>query len=263
MKEELIIVKVGGAIIENDESLGSFLEAFVKLKGKKVLVHGGGKVATKLAEDLGIEAQMIDGRRITDDPMIDVVIMTYGGLLNKKIVAKLNAMEVKSIGLTGADGKCMISKKRPVQNGIDYGWVGDIESIDVDFLKSLVDDEIIPVLAPITYDAEGHLLNTNADTIGSEVAIALSLNFDTTLNFIFDQKGVMKDLNDPASLVRSIDLHTYERLKGEHVITDGMIPKMDNAFYTLKSGVSEIRLLNVHALLNLQKPDFDEYTRIH
>lgn len=262
MKEPLTIVKVGGAIIEKDELLTSFLDAFTQLEGKKLLVHGGGKVATKLASELGVEVQMIEGRRITDDHMIDVVIMTYGGLLNKKIVAQLNAKEVNGIGLTGADGKCILSTKRPIKNGIDYGWVGDVESVNAHFFESLIRDDVLPVLAPLTYDPQGHLLNTNADTIASEVAIAMSKRFEVTLNFIFDQKGVMRDLDDASSLIRSIDRSSYQSLKEAKVITDGMIPKLDNAFYTIKNGVREIRLLNVAALYNLQKDDFDEYTSI-
>ena len=213
MKEQLAIVKVGGSILESEELLSGFLDAFVQLPGKKLLVHGGGKVATKLADDLGIEVQMIDGRRITDDRMIDLVIMTYGGLLNKKLVALLNARKATGIGLTGTDGNCIVAKKRPIKDGIDYGWVGDIESVNAHFLTHLINDDIIPVLAPLTHDAHGHLLNTNADTIASEAAIALTTHFDVTLNFIFDKKGVMKDLHDPDSLVRSIDRPTYQTLR--------------------------------------------------
>lgn len=263
MKKSLTIVKVGGGVIEDEESLASFLDAFVQVEGKKILVHGGGKIATKLAADLGVKAQMVEGRRITDDQMIDVVIMTYGGLLNKKLVAGLNARGATSIGLSGADGNVILSSKRPLTNGIDYGWVGDIKSVNAVFLTQLLNATSLPVMAPLTYDRKGHLLNTNADTIASEIAIALSKSFDVNLNFIFDQKGVMKDLSDPKSLIRSIDFSTYKKLKAEKIIVDGMIPKLDNAFYTINKGVSEVRLLNVNALSNLQKEDFDEYTRIH
>ena len=262
MKERLTIVKVGGKIIENDASLSLFIEAFTQLKGKKLLVHGGGNIATKLASDLGIQTHMIDGRRVTNDRMIEVVIMSYGGLINKKLVALLNAGRVNSIGLTGADGNCILSCKRPIKNGVDYGWVGDIESVDANFLGQLIVDDITPVLAPLTYDRQGHLLNTNADTISSEVAIALSAKYEVTLNYVFDQKGVMKDISNPDSLIRSIDLATYDSLKKEHVITDGMIPKLDNAFYTIEKGVTEVKLLNVDALSNLQNSEFDEYTSI-
>ena len=262
MKEQLTIVKVGGAIIENEVLLSSFLEAFAHLDGKKLLVHGGGKIATQVAADLGVKAQMVDGRRITDDQMLDVVIMTYGGLINKRMVALLNTKGVNSIGLTGADGKCIIAVKRPLKEGIDYGWVGDIHAVDSTFLDSLIGNEIIPVLAPLTFDPKGHLLNTNADTIASEVAIALSERYDVNLSFVFDQKGVMKDLDDPQSLIRSIDRLTYKSLKEEQVITDGMIPKLDNAFSTIKKGVTEVRLLNTTALSNLHKPDFNEYTSL-
>jgi len=263
MKETLSIVKVGGAIIGNEVMLSLFLDAFVSLEGKKLLVHGGGKLASKLADDLGIEVLMIDGRRITNDQMIDVVIMTYGGLINKNLVASLYAKASPSIGLTGADGNCILAKKRPTVDGLDFGWVGDIESVNSQFISKQLMTGLIPIMAPLTHDGQGHLLNTNADTIASEVAIALSHQFDVTLNFIFDKKGVMKDINDPDSLIKSMNRTSYEKLKRQQVITDGMIPKLENAFQTLDKGVGLVRLLNVSALSKLQNPDFDEYTRIY
>ncbi|MEM7296792.1 MAG: acetylglutamate kinase [Bacteroidota bacterium] len=262
MKEKLTIVKVGGAILEDEVKLSEFLIAFVQLDGKKLLVHGGGKLATQLASSMGIEATMKDGRRITDNQMIDVVIMTYGGLVNKKLVALLNAKGIESIGLTGADGNSILAKKRPVKNGLDYGWVGDIETVNSKFLIKLISNGLLPILAPLTHDNKGHLLNTNADTIASEVAVALTQHFDVSLNFIFDLKGVMKDISDAESLIKSIDKTGYKALKKKEIITNGMIPKLDNAFSTIEKGVSLVRLLNVSALSHLQNPEFDEYTII-
>lgn len=263
MKEKLTIVKIGGSIVDDDAVLSEFLDAFVKLEGKKLLVHGGGKVATTVANSLGIGATMIEGRRITDDQMIDVVIMTYGGLINKKLVAQLSSRGIECIGLTGADGNSILATKRPIKHGVDFGWVGDIESVNNEFLTRLISSNLLPIMAPLTLDAKGQLLNTNADTIASELAVALAQDFDVSLNFIFDRKGVMKNVNDPKSLVKSIDVTSYHRLKTDQIITDGMIPKLDNAFSTIECGVNLVRLLNVSALSQLQNPDFDEYTTIH
>ena len=262
MKEKLTIVKVGGAIIENEAKCAAFLDAFSEIKGKKILVHGGGSIASDLADSLGVKVRMIEGRRITDDDMIEVVIMAYAGL-NKKLVAQLKKREVASLGITGADGDSMLSKKRPVKDGLDFGWVGDVEKVNTSFLMDVLSGNLVPIIAPLTHDGKGHLLNTNADTIASELASALSTHFDVSLNFIFDHKGVMKNLDDEHSLVRSIDQDMYDGLKKEGVITDGMIPKLDNAFATLEQGVSLVRLLNVHALSQIENTDFNEYTLIH
>lgn len=262
MKEELTIVKVGGAVLENEKKCAQFLDAFARIEGKKMLVHGGGKTATKLAETLGIEVEMVEGRRVTNDQMIEVVIMTYTGL-NKKLVSQLQKRGLKSIGLTGADGDCIYSQKRPQRNGIDFGWVGDIKKVSSQFLSGILKNDMIPVLAPLTHDGNGHLLNTNADSVASTVASALSVDYSTTLNFIFDQKGVMKNLDDADSLIKVIDFHEYQNLKKQSFITDGLIPKLDNAFDTLSKGVSKVRLLETNALSQLQNPEFDEYTTIH
>lgn len=263
MKESLTIIKVGGAIIDDELKFEKFLTAFSAVQGKKILVHGGGKVATDLANSLGLEVKMINGRRITDDQMIDLVVMTYGGSINKKIVARLIAKGENAVGLTGADGDSIRSVKRPIKNGIDFGWVGDVIDVNVAFISDLLNQEIIPVMAPLTHDGEGNLLNTNADTIASELASALARRFEVSLNFVFDKKGVMKDISDPNSLIKSITATDYDQLKQNHVIADGMLPKLDNAFSTLSEGVEEVRLLNVSALKQLQNPDFDEYTTIH
>ncbi|MEO9482389.1 MAG: acetylglutamate kinase [Ekhidna sp.] len=263
MKEKLSIVKVGGAVVEDEVKLADFLDAFSKIKGLKLLIHGGGKVATKLANSLGIDSKLVDGRRVTDDEMIDVVIMTYGGLINKKIVAQLNARGMNSVGLTGADADCMRSRKRPVKNGLNYGWVGDVEYINDRYLKQLISNDIIPVMAPLTHDGKGHLLNTNADTIAKELACALVQDFDVSLNFIFDLNGVLENVNDPNTLIKSIDREKYKSLKANGTVSGGMIPKLDNAFETIDKGVSLVRLLNVHSLSQITNSNFDEYTIFH
>ncbi len=262
MKEQLTIVKVGGAVIEDRVTLAEFLDAFTQIEGKKILVHGGGKIANHLAASLKVKVKMVEGRRMTDDQMIDVVIMAYSGL-NKKITALLNSKGVASVGLTGADDDTIRSVKRPIRNGLDFGWVGDVEKVNCHLLIDLLSSKIIPIMASLTHDGKGQLLNTNADTIASELAVALLKDYKVTLNFIFDQNGVMKDLNDPQSLIKTISYEAYQKLKKERVITDGMIPKLDNAFATIQRGVEEIRLLNVNALSQLNNPDFDEFTRIH
>ncbi len=263
MKKKLTIVKAGGAIIENDEQLNALLDAFLSIEGYKILVHGGGRIASEYAEKLGVQVKMIDGRRITDDDMIDVVTMTYGGLINKKIVALIAAKEGKSIGLTGADGDCIRSVKRPIVNGMDYGWVGDIEYVNVSVFENFLAQGIIPVVAPLTHDGDSNLLNTNADTIASSIACAMTELFDVSLNFIFDLNGVRGDINDPGSLIKSMDRMTYNSLKNQGIISNGMIPKLDNAFSTIDEGVTHVRLLNVLGLSQLSNPNFDEYTIIH
>ena len=262
MKEKLTIVKVGGSILENEEILSEFLDAFKQLSGKKILIHGGGKIASQLAVELGLEVKMVQGRRITDDDMIEVVINAYSGL-NKKLTALLQDKKVACVGLTGADGNTIKSIKRPITNGVDYGWVGDVQKVNVQLVNSLLFSQMVPIMAPLTHDGSGQLLNTNADTIASELAVALSDDFEVTLNFIFDQLGVMRDLKDPDSLIKSVSYADYQILKSEKVVADGMIPKLDNAFTTIEKGVKEIRLLNTKALFQLNNPEFDEFTAIH
>lgn len=262
MKPPLTIVKVGGGIIEDPNALDHFIHGFISLQGKKILVHGGGKSASKLATKLGLEVKMKEGRRITDDPMMEVVIMTYGGLINKKIVAQLNAQDASAIGLTGADASCIIARKRPIKDGIDFGWVGDIEAVDGSFFSRLLGHDHVPVVAPLSLSREGHLLNTNADTMASQIAISMSAYFSVTLDFVFEQKGVLTDVKDPDSLIHTLDKTQYMQLKQKGMITDGMIPKLDNAFDTLASGVKSIRILNTDAMTRLKERNFDGYTRI-
>ena len=263
MKKRLTLVKVGGNIIENDQELQEFIAAFGSIKGYKLLVHGGGKVATKMAERLGVKSQLIEGRRITGDDMIDVAVMTYAGLVNKKIVALLHQKGVRSVGLTGADGNAILAEKRPVSNGIDYGWVGDVKEVNGSFLQTLIESETTPVLCALTHDGNGHMLNTNADTIANEVAIALSSHFEVTLNYCFELKGVMKDINDPDSLIPDVNWEMYQLLKDNGIVSQGMIPKLDNAFDAIRKGVSKVNVLNVAALNQLDNQSYHEYTTLH
>jgi acetylglutamate kinase len=228
-------------VIDNSENLYHFLKDFTALDGFKILVHGGGKVATQLSETLGIEAKLVDGRRITDIETLRVVTMVYGGLINKNIVAQLQRFGNNAIGLTGADGNFIRTKKRLVKT-IDYGFVGDIDekSIDPKSLERLMKAGFTPVFCAITHDGEGQLLNTNADTIASALAVALSKLYETTLVYCFEKKGVLQDINDEDSLIREIDPHRYEELKKQQIIHSGMLPKLDNAFTAINCGVKAV-----------------------
>jgi len=243
--EKLFVIKIGGNIIDDETKLSSFLKDFAVIEGKKLLVHGGGKLATKLAKQLGVEQQMIDGRRITDAETLQIVTMVYAGSINKNIVAKLQSNQCNAIGLSGADGNCIISHKRGTNSplgakGIDYGFVGDVDAVNGSFLKSLLDQNIAVVLAPITVDLNGQLLNTNADTIAQETAKALSRLFDVDLIYSFEKKGVLLDVSDESSVIGSINPESYKTLKYENKIFEGMIPKLDNAFAALESGVTKV-----------------------
>ena len=237
--EKLIVVKVGGKIVEEEQTLRQLLNDFAAIEGHKVLVHGGGRSATKLAAQLGIESKMVDGRRITDEAMLRVVTMVYGGLVNKNIVAGLQAVGVNALGLTGADMNLMRSDKRPVKE-VDYGFVGDVKEVNADLLASLISQGIVPVLAPLTHDKQGHLLNTNADTIAGEAAKALAKHFDVTLMFCFEKKGVLRDADDDESVIAEIDRDAFRRYVAEGVIQGGMIPKLENAYQAIDAGVSQV-----------------------
>ena len=239
--KDLYVVKIGGNVIDNSENLYNFLKDFTALKGKKILVHGGGKVATQLSETLGIEPKMVDGRRITDIETLRVVTMVYGGLINKNIVAQLQRFGTNAIGLTGADGDFIRAKKRPVKT-IDYGFVGDLDenSINPQNLKSLLDAGFTPVFCALTHDGEGQILNTNADTIASALSVALSKLYKTTLIYCFEKKGVLKDVNDEESLIKELDPEKYLELKDQQVIHSGMLPKLDNAFGAISCGVANV-----------------------
>jgi acetylglutamate kinase len=237
----LYIIKIGGNVIDNSENLYHFLKDFEGLDGFKILVHGGGKVATQIAEELGIEAKMVDGRRITDIETLRVVTMVYGGLINKNIVAQLQRFGNNAIGLTGADGNFIRAKKRPVKT-IDYGFVGDIDenSINPENISRLMQAGFTPVFCALTHDGEGQLLNTNADTIASALAVSLSSLYETTLIYCFEKKGVLQDIDDEDSLIREIDPVRYEELKIQRIIHSGMLPKLDNAFTAIACGVKAV-----------------------
>lgn len=249
--KKLTIIKIGGKVIDDEMSLDSFLDDFAKVEGSKILVHGGGKVASEFGERLGIKPKLIEGRRITDSATLDLVTMVYGGLINKKIVASLQSLDADAIGLTGADANVLPAKKRPVRT-VDYGFVGDVQSNDVNTyrLEQLLDSGLIPVLCALTHDRNGNLLNTNADTIASILASALSKVFEVDLIYCFEQKGVLSDFENEG-LIETIDQQTYQKLKTESVISDGMIPKMDNAFDALSAGVSKVSIGHFAQLLEL------------
>lgn len=240
MKEKLTIVKVGGAVVEDELQLSQLLRDFSAIEGRKVLVHGGGRKATKMAERLGIETQMVNGRRITDSDMLEVVTMVYGGLVNKNLVARLQANGVNAIGLTGADANVIRSHKRPLKDGIDYGWVGDVDSVANTTLGHLIEADITPVLAPLTHDGEGHILNTNADTIASEAAKALAKDYDVTLIFSFEKKGVLSNPNDDESVIPVITRTLFNEYKADGTISGGMLPKIENALAAVEAGVSRV-----------------------
>ena len=240
MKQKLTIVKVGGAVVEDELQLSQLLKDFSAIEGRKVLVHGGGRKATKMAERLGIETKMVEGRRITDTDMLEVVTMVYGGLVNKNLVAKLQANGVNALGLTGADANAIRSHKRPLKNGVDYGFVGDVDQADGEMLGRLIEAGITPVMAPLTHDGEGQILNTNADTIASETAKALANLYDVTLIFSFEKKGVLRNPDDDDSMIATITHADFERYKADSTISGGMLPKIENALSAVDAGVSKV-----------------------
>lgn len=246
----LTIVKIGGNVIDNSENLHHFLEDFSALKGAKILVHGGGKVATDLGISMGVEAKMVDGRRITDIQTLRIVTMAYAGLINKNIVAQLQARSCNAIGLTGADGNTIKAVKRPVKT-IDYGFVGDLDahSVNVDTISSLLQANLIPVFCAITHDGDTQLLNTNADTVASAIAVAMSVGYETTLMYCFEKRGVLRDVEDEDSLVTEIRSDEFESLQEQGVVSGGMIPKLHNAFEAIKSGVKEVYIGHADELL--------------
>ncbi len=248
----LHIIKIGGNIIDDEAKLSSFLQSFADLEGRKILVHGGGKLATKLAVQLGIEQTMIDGRRITDTETLKIVTMVYAGYINKNIVARLQAQGCRSIGLTGADGAMIKAHKRNHAT-IDYGFVGDVDSVDAGFLQSLIEQQIAVIAAPITDDGKGQLLNTNADTIAQEIAKAMSGLYKTVLIYSFEKNGVLLDVNDNASVIPVINPSSYAELKSKELIFAGMLPKLDNAFAALQSGVNKVIIGNAEDLAALVK----------
>lgn len=239
MKEHLTIIKVGGKIVENSESLNSLLKDFAAVEGKKLLVHGGGRSATQMAARLGVETKMVDGRRITDEAMLEVVTMVYGGLVNKRIVAGLQALGIDAVGLTGADMNIVLSDKRKV-SAVDYGWVGDVKRVNAEAVATLIESGCCPVVAPLTHDGCGHMLNTNADTMAGGMAKAMAAHYDVTLMFCFEKPGVLADENDDSSLIPTITPAVLDDLKRRGVVSGGMIPKLDNAIACVSAGVESV-----------------------
>ena len=250
MNEKLFIVKIGGNIIDDEKTLSSFLADFAEIDGRKILVHGGGKLATRMAEQLDIPQQVVDGRRITDAATLKIVTMVYAGYINKNIVAQLQANNCNAMGLCGADGDSILAHKRkhPV---MDYGFVGDVDTINTSLLESLLEQHITIVFAPITHDQQGQLLNTNADTISQEIAKAMSTAYDVHLIYSFEKPGVLLDAEDDTSVISELNPAYYQKLKSEQNIFAGMIPKLDNAFAALKSGVKTVVIGKANALKSL------------
>jgi len=245
----LKIVKIGGNVIDNPQELTSFLTVFSSIKGPKILVHGGGKSATALANQTGVEVQMIEGRRITDAATLELITMVYAGKINKTIVAQLQALDCNALGFTGADGNSITSEKRPVST-IDYGFVGDVKNVEISILDLLLEQGISPVFCAITHDANGQLLNTNADTIASELAIAFSSQYKVELYYCFEKKGVLKDVNDEDSVVQTITQSSYKELLDAQLIFSGMLPKLNNCFHALNHKVSKVCIGTPEMLLN-------------
>ena len=248
MKEKLTIVKVGGAVVEDEAQLSQLLKDFSAIEGRKVLVHGGGRKATKVAEALGIESKMVGGRRITDAQMLSVVTMVYGGLVNKNLVARLQANGVNALGLTGADMDVIHSHKRPIKDGVDFGFVGDVDKANGQMLSKLIEEGITPVMAPLTHDGQGNILNTNADTIASETAKALAPYYDVTLIFSFEKKGVLRNPDDDDSVIPVITHADFIKYKVDGTISGGMLPKIENALGAIDSGVSRVIITLATAL---------------
>ncbi|TXN38147.1 acetylglutamate kinase [Flagellimonas hymeniacidonis] len=248
MKQKLSILKIGGNVIEDDQSLSHLLQLFSKIEGHKILVHGGGKKATEIGNTLGIEAKMINGRRITNAESLDVAIMVYAGLVNKKIVAQLQAFDCNAIGMSGADGNAILAHKRPVKE-VDFGFVGDVESIHSINISNLIKANFTPVFCALTHDGNGQLFNTNADTIAAELAIGMSSEFETTLYYCFEKKGVLQSIEDEDSVIQHINLKKYEALLANGTIADGMLPKMHNCFHALQHNVKKVCIGDSNMLL--------------
>ena len=261
--KKLHVIKIGGNVIDNPVALEKFLADFSKITDLKILVHGGGKVATELANKMGVKQQMVEGRRITDAETLKITTMVYAGLINKNIVATLQKNKVNAIGLSGADGNAIKASKRKVVK-IDYGFVGDIDSegVNVELLSILLEGEFSPVFPAITHDGNGLLLNTNADTIASAIAVAMSKKYEVQLNYCFEKKGVLKDVNDETSVINTITETSYQKLKEEKVIFEGMIPKLDNSFIAINKGVKSVLIAHSDDLINITNNNDNTGTKL-
>ena len=246
--DNITVIKVGGAVVEDEAQLKQLLKDFAAIPGRKVLVHGGGRRATSVAAQLGIESKMVNGRRITDSAMLDVVTMVYGGLVNKNLVARLQAAGVNALGLTGADINVIRSHKRPIKDGIDFGFVGDVDKADGQMLHTLVEAGITPVMAPLTHDGMGNILNTNADTIASVTAMALTPYYNVTLIFCFEKKGVLANPDDDDSVIGSISAEEFKTLVENGTVAGGMIPKLENSFNAIRNGVEKVVITKANAI---------------
>ncbi len=254
--EKLFVIKIGGNVVDDSTALNAFLQKFASIDAPKILIHGGGKVATSIGKKLGIEPNYINGRRITDEATIDLVTMVYGGLINKKLVAALQSMHCNAIGLTGADANIIPANKRPVTE-IDYGFVGDVASsqpagsggLAVDSLQLFLNNKLVPVVAPLTHDGQGQLLNTNADTIASALAVALCDQYEVRLIYCFEKKGVLEDIEDESSVIQLVNKKIYQLLLDGKKLADGILPKIDNAFAAINSGVQEVLIGHADDLL--------------
>lgn len=250
--QTLQIIKIGGNVINNEDALTSFLKDFSAIEGPKILVHGGGKKATEVSSAMGLKPQMIHGRRVTNKATVEVVTMVYAGLLNKKIVAQLQKNNCNAMGLSGADANCILAHKRIVKD-IDYGFAGDVDAINDGIIDVLLKNNVTPVFCAITHDKNGQLLNTNADTIASEIAIGMSNLYKTELNFVFELKGVLENIEDKDSVITEINAEKYEQLVAQGIIADGMLPKLHNCFNSLKKGVSKVKIGDASLMNNSVK----------
>lgn len=250
-RPELTVVKVGGAIVEQPDSLDRLIHDFAALPGCKILVHGGGRSATALASRLDIPTTMIEGRRVTDSDMLEVVTMVYGGLVNKRLVARLQALGVNALGVTGADMNLIVSDRRAPRGGVDYGFVGDVRRVDAEGFARLIDAGVVPVVAPLTHDGQGSMLNTNADTMAGEVASALAGDFDVRLVFCFEKPGVLMDADDDSTVIKKIDRALFAELRDQNRVAGGMLPKLDNAFKAIEAGVKEVVITCASSLNDL------------
>ena len=250
-KQKLYVIKIGGSLIDKEVELKIFLKQFASIKSLKILVHGGGKLASGLAEKLNIPQQMTDGRRVTNKETLDVVTMVYAGKINKNIVAKLQNFNCNAIGFSGADGNLIKAEKRSVSN-IDYGFVGDVDSksVNVDLLQKFLELQLVPVFSAITHDQKGSLLNTNADSVASVLAQALSQNYDVELLYCFDKDGILEDVQNPNSLVKTLNSKKYEQLRSENKLNEGILPKLKNAFLAKENKVNKVVFLNETKLQN-------------